>query len=66
MYNKGMTKFQIILMGVFGVFIIVGVIIFSAYKGGSQNTATVVVWGTIPQTDFNAIIQEYLPKILAE
>lgn len=53
-----MTKFQMILMGVFGVFVIGGVIIFSAYKGSSQNAVPVVVWGTISQTDFNNIIQE--------
>jgi len=53
-----MTKFQIILMGIFGVFLIGGVIIFSAYKGSSQNAVTVVMWGTISQSDFNNIIKE--------
>lgn len=53
-----MTKFQIILTGIFGVFLIGGVIVFSAYKGGSENTVTVVVWGTIPQIDFSDIIQK--------
>jgi ABC-type glycerol-3-phosphate transport system substrate-binding protein len=52
-----MTKFQIILMAVFGVFIVIGVIIFSAYRGGSKNAVTVVVWGTIPQTSFSNIIE---------
>ncbi len=45
-------------MGVFGVFIVVGVIIFSAYKGGSKPAATVVIWGTIPQATWNNIIQK--------
>lgn len=45
-------------MAVFGVFIILGVIIFSAYRGNSKNAVTVVVWGAIPQTTFNNIIQE--------
>jgi len=53
-----MTKFQMILIGAFGVFLIGGVIIFSVYKGSSQNAVTVVVWGTIPQTSFNSVIQE--------
>lgn len=52
-----MTKFQMILMGVFGVFLIGGVIIFSTYKGSSKEAITVVVWGTIPQISFNDIIQ---------
>jgi ABC-type glycerol-3-phosphate transport system substrate-binding protein len=52
-----MTKFQIILMAVFGVFIIGGVIIFSSYKGNAKDAITVTVWGTIPQTAFSNIIQ---------
>lgn len=53
-----MTKFQMILMGVFGVFLIGGVVIFSAYKGNSGNAVTVTIWGTIPQVSFNDIIQK--------
>lgn len=52
-----MTKFQIILMGIFGVFLIGGVIIFSVYKGNSKNAVTVVVWGTISQNDFGNIVK---------
>jgi ABC-type glycerol-3-phosphate transport system substrate-binding protein len=58
LYNIGMTKFQMILMGVFGVFLVGGIIIFATYKGNSQNAVTVVVWGTVSQTDFNNIIQK--------
>lgn len=58
LYNISMTKFQMILIGVFVVFLIGGVIIFSAYKGSSQNATTVVVWGTIPQTSFYNIVKE--------
>jgi ABC-type glycerol-3-phosphate transport system substrate-binding protein len=53
-----MTKFQIILMGIFGVLIVGGVIIFSTYKGSSQNAARVVIWGTISQNDFNNVLQK--------
>jgi ABC-type glycerol-3-phosphate transport system substrate-binding protein len=53
-----MTKFQIILMAVFGVFLIGGVILFSTYRGNSQNAVTVVVWGTINQNSFNSILQK--------
>lgn len=52
-----MTKFQLILTGVFGLFLVVGVIIFSAYRGNSQNKVTVLVWGTIPSVSFSNIIQ---------
>lgn len=34
-----------------------GVIIFSAYRGSSQDAVTVTVWGTIPQMSFDSIIQ---------
>lgn len=53
-----MTKFQIILLGVFGVFLIGGVLLFSTYRGSSQNAVTVEVWGTISQNDFDNIIQK--------
>jgi ABC-type glycerol-3-phosphate transport system substrate-binding protein len=53
-----MTKFQIILIAIFGVFLVGGVIIFSAYKGNSKNAVTVVVWGTISQTDFNDVVRK--------
>jgi ABC-type glycerol-3-phosphate transport system substrate-binding protein len=53
-----MNKFQMILMGLFGLFLIGGIIIFSTYKGNSQNAVTVVIWGTIPQNDFSNIIQK--------
>lgn len=53
-----MTKFQVILIGVFALFLIVGVIVFSAYKGSSQNAVPVVIWGTIPKNSFDNIIKE--------
>lgn len=53
-----MTKFQLILTGVFGIFIIGGVILFSAYRGSSTNTVPVVVWGSVSEIDFNNIIKE--------
>ncbi len=52
-----MTKFQMILMGVFAVFIVVGVIIFAAYKGSSKSAVNIVIWGTIPQTSFEKILE---------
>jgi len=51
-----MTKFQMILTGVFGVFVIVGVIVFSAYRGNSQDAITVTVWGTMPKNNFDSVI----------
>jgi ABC-type glycerol-3-phosphate transport system substrate-binding protein len=48
-----MSKFQIILLAVFGVFIVAAVIVFSLYRGGSTSSATVTVWGDLSQYDFN-------------
>ncbi len=53
-----MTKFQLVLTGIFGAFLIVGVIIFSSYRGNSGDTISVVIWGTIPQTTFFDVIKE--------
>jgi ABC-type glycerol-3-phosphate transport system substrate-binding protein len=51
-----MTKFQIILTGIFGVLIVLGVIVFSAYKGSSQKAVSVTMWGTVPESSFTQII----------
>lgn len=52
-----MTKFQIILTAVFGIFLVGGVIIFSAYRGSSDSAVEVVIWGTMPSTSFSNIVQ---------
>ncbi len=45
-------------MGVFGVFIVLGIVIFSAYKGSSKPAVTVTMWGTISENTFSEIIQK--------
>lgn len=51
-----MSKFQIILLGVFGVFIVAAVFLFSFARGGGSQSATVIVWGDIPSYDFNSVL----------
>lgn len=51
-----MSKFQIILLSVFGVFILIAVLLFSVSRGSSSSSATVVVWGDISAYDFNALL----------
>jgi len=51
-----MSKFQIILLGVFGVFIVAAVFIFSFVRNGSGQGATVVVWGDMSSYDFSAVL----------
>lgn len=52
-----MSKFQIILLTVFGFFIIVAVLTFALYRGGSGSTsATVTIWGDISANDFDMFL----------
>ncbi len=53
-----MSKFQLILTGVFGLFLVLGIIVFSTYRGNSADKVTVVVWGTLPQLSFSQILQK--------
>ncbi len=49
-----MSKFQTILIAVFGIFIVVGMVAFSMYRGSSvAKMAHVTIWGTINQKSFN-------------
>ena len=51
-----MSKFQIILLAVFGAFIVASVAVFSLYRGSSAGSATVTVWGDISSYDFNLLL----------
>ena len=55
-----MSKFQIILIGLFVIFIVVGVITFATYKSNSSDTTlpTVVIWGTFPKSSFSDFVQK--------
>jgi multiple sugar transport system substrate-binding protein len=44
-----MTTFQVILLIIFGAFLVIGVLIFAAGHVGNQaSTPTIVLWGSIP------------------
>ncbi len=47
-----MSKFQIILLSIFGVFIIGGVLVFSFSKGSGKVVTNVTVWGPLSTTNF--------------
>ena len=60
-----MSKFQIILLGFFGFFILVAVATFSLYRGGgSGGDFTAVIWGDIPSQDFSLLLNS--PHILQD
>ena len=50
------SKFQIILLVVFGAFIIVAVIVFSRSKGTAVATTQITIWGSMPAFDFNNLL----------
>lgn len=52
-----MSKFQIILLSIFGVAIIGAVLVFSLARGGSSASANVVIWGPFSASDFNIFAQ---------
>lgn len=51
-----MSKFQILLLFIFGIAIVAAVAIFSLYKGSSGTAVTVTVWGDIPARDFYVLM----------
>lgn len=52
-----MSKFQLFLLGIFSFFIVVGVIVFALYRGGSTTgEVRAVVWGTFPSQEFNSLL----------
>lgn len=53
-----MSKFQLILTGVFAAFIIIGVMAFSLYRGSSKTVSNIVVWGTMPALAFNDVYSQ--------
>ena len=54
------NNFQIILVSVFGFFIILGIASFSLYKAQNSGNTTVpvTIWGTVSSTDFDSFINK--------
>ena len=51
-----MSKFQIVLIAFFAVFIVLGVMAFSLYRGSRNENIAVIVWGDISSQDFNLLL----------
>lgn len=60
-----MKPFQIIVLLIFGVFLIIGVLIFSGIiklPGGGDNSGVsgeVVIWGTLPNSYFDKLLSDF-------
>lgn len=54
------SKFQVVLISIFVVFIIVGVILFASYKGNSsvQTLGSIEIWGTFPKNTVDSLVRE--------
>src|SRR6185312_12397481 len=52
-----MSKFQIILLAIFGVAIVGAVLVFSLARGGSSASVSLVVWGPFSSSDFSNFAQ---------
>ncbi len=55
------NKFKIIFIGVFGIFILLGFLAFSTYRGknSAAQDVTVTIWGTMNSGIFNNFITKY-------
>ncbi len=55
---RNLSPFQLVIFGICGALILFGVIVFAALNrfGGSQ-VGTVVIWGTIPQSSMDTLLQ---------
>ena len=51
-----MSKFQIVLIAFFAVFIVLGVMAFSLYRGSRNENIAMIVWGDISSQDFNLLL----------
>jgi len=55
---KNMSKFQLILTGIFAVFIVIGVMVFALFRNDSTSTvSSVLVWGNVPSSQFTQILK---------
>jgi len=54
------SKFQIIILAIFVIFLVAGVIAFAAYKGsnGSSSLPSITVWGTFPKSAFDQYVSQ--------
>jgi ABC-type glycerol-3-phosphate transport system substrate-binding protein len=53
---SGMTKFQLILTGIFAFFLLAGILIFAVARPSSGARVPVTVWGPIPQANMGALL----------
>ncbi len=56
---KGMSKFQLVLTGIFAAFILIGVLVFAfSRSSGGDEIARVTVWGTMSEGFFHDFLRD--------
>lgn len=59
---------QIIILGIFILFLVIGVIVFAKFSGGSSSTVSgdpVEIWGTLPESNMTLALQDIVGQKLA-
>ncbi|HRH25562.1 MAG TPA: extracellular solute-binding protein [Parcubacteria group bacterium] len=51
-----MSKFQIVLLVVFGAFIVIAVILFSQNRGSGTSKTNITIWGSLSAYDFSDLV----------
>lgn len=55
---KNISKFQLIVLGVFAVFFIIGILVFAMARSGSRTAVIeVLMWGMIPRNQFAEVLK---------
>ncbi len=59
--EKGSNKFKMVLLSVFGFFIVVGLLSFSLFRSNNSanSQVNVSIWGTVAKTTFDNFISKY-------
>jgi multiple sugar transport system substrate-binding protein len=54
------SKFQIIMLAIFVIFLVAGVIAFASYKGSSSSSSlpSITIWGTFPKSAFDQYVSQ--------
>ncbi|MDO8564982.1 MAG: hypothetical protein Q7R88_03250, partial [bacterium] len=58
-----MSTFQTVVLGIFGFFIIAGLLAISLTKGqGGEQAVTLTMWGALPAAQFQELSKDFFPE----
>lgn len=57
--NSNTSKFKLAVMILFGVFIVIGILVFALARSSSSSaSANLTIWGTLPQASFELLLRD--------